>query len=310
MQARILSLVAASAILAATTVAMAQQNVQTQPAENAASFDYLLKIEGVDGESSPPPPPPPPPPQNAPTAEQGVTSGGAQATDGLMVLRYLFGAQPQPPATDATTRPEGDTGTPTAEQGVLSPEMREAALLVPAVQKVREAAGRLPPPPPQAAGRSNGGVVVLSGSSPPAASAPAEVAAPAQPLMPELPICGHCGADTAIGSANGGVWKTTDSAPASETPADVATRGQGVVPEQPACGHCGADILSAPAAAEAEERPRRRRFSLSIGGVTLSSDGGVAVAVGDVNGDSHGGNARRDNSSARQPARSSASRPR
>jgi hypothetical protein len=39
------------------------------PATSAAGgFDYYLKIDTIEGESSPPPPPPPPPPQNAPTA--------------------------------------------------------------------------------------------------------------------------------------------------------------------------------------------------------------------------------------------------
>ncbi|QGZ96407.1 hypothetical protein [Terricaulis silvestris] len=262
MQARFISLIAATAVVAAATFAFADeqngpQGVQTQPAE--AGFDFFLDIDGVKGESRdpPPPPPPPPPPQNAPAAEMGI----------------------------------------------IAPDMREAALLVPAVQKIREAAASAP---------QGDGVVVLDGTLPSGgASAPraAEIAARSQGVMPELPICGHCGADTAIGSANGGIWKTTDGA-AAETSRDVTTGGAGLMPElpicahcssdarrtgatesaprdpeQPVCGHCGADVAAAPVAATTEERPRRRVFSLSIGGITVGSDGSVNVAVGDVTGD-------------------------
>ena len=97
---------------------------------------------------------------------------------------------------------------------------------------------------------------------------------------------------SAIGSANGGVWRSTNGGAAEgATAREVTTGGQAVMPEMPICANCGADVATAtraaaaPAAATTEERPRRRVFSLSIGGITVSSDGGVNVAVGDVTGD-------------------------
>ena len=215
MQARFISLLAATAVVAAATFAFAgeqntPQGVQTQPAEAGG---YLLEIDGVKGESrDPPPPPPPPPPQNAPTAELGV----------------------------------------------VAPGVSEAALLVPAIQKVRDTAARAP---------QDDGVVVLDSNVPSggaSAPAPSDIATRGQGLMPELPICAHCAADVRRSGA-------TESAPRD--------------PEQPICAHCGSDVAAAPAAAATEERPRRRVFSLSIGGITVGSDGSVNVAVGDVTGD-------------------------
>jgi hypothetical protein len=48
MQARFISLIAATAVLAAASVAMAQnvQNNQTPGQETAAGFDYFLEIDG------------------------------------------------------------------------------------------------------------------------------------------------------------------------------------------------------------------------------------------------------------------------
>lgn len=240
MQVRILTTAAALAILAATS-AFAQQSVQTQPAEGR--FDAFLEIDGVKGESRDPPPPPPPspPPPEAPSPEHGVQAQGA---DGA------------------------------------------SALIVPAIQRVREAAqsdaltdGLMilrSAPEDETAASGNGGVWKTSDIGP-SASATREVTREGEGIVPELPICGHCGADV------------------PPPPQESA-----VMPEQPACAHCGADILQQQEPAEAP-RPRRV-FSLSIGGVTLSSDGGVAVAVGDINGDGRG-NRSGGSDAARAPAR-------
>ena len=51
----------------------------------------------------------------------------------------------------------------------------------------------------------------------------ATMAAPAAALVPEMPVCGYCGADVAAG--DGGIWKTTNGGAQtpSETPSQVQT---------------------------------------------------------------------------------------
>ena len=245
--------------------------VQAAPAE--AQFDMFIRLGGVEGDSEePPPPPPPPPPQNAPVAEAGVQAQG------------------------------GET----------------AALIVPAVQRVRESAARAP---------VADGVVVLDTALPQSAPAPRD---------PEMPICGHCASDATDVQPQHQAAQTDglmfiralfglrgSASEAAPTPADTAaaqtqtdgllimraTEGDAIVPEIPICGHCSADVAAPPAAAQTPaapaERPRRR-FSLSIGGVTLSSDGGVSVAVGDVTGD--GQESRREQTPGRAARAPSAAR--
>lgn len=174
-------------------------DVQAQPA--GAGADFFIRLPGVEGESSPPPPPPPPPPQNAPREQ--------------ISLNYE----------------EPKASSESAGANIAAPQDGQAALIVPAVQRVREAA-----------------------------AAPDD-----ENIVPELPICGHCAAD--------------------------------VAPTQPAA-------QAAPA-----ERPRRR-FSFSIGGVTLSSGGGVSVAVGDIDGDSGGGARSEPSNSRPSSARPTPVRPR
>jgi hypothetical protein len=231
--------------------------------------------------------------QQSPTIQ---TDPAAAKTDYLLEIDGVKGESSERPKSPPPPPPPPPQNAPTAEQGVLSPEMREAALLVPAVQKIREA-------PAHGRGQ-NGGVLVLSGSSPPATEAPTATAVSAQPPNPhpEQPVCGYCGADAVA------------PPPASAAARDVSAQPRNPHPEQPVCGHCGADAVASPPAPAQPERPRRR-FSLSIGGVTLSSDGGVNVAVGDVNGDGSG-HQRSESSGARTapprsaPTRTSSSRPR
>lgn len=49
----------------------------------------------------------------------------------------------------------------------------------------------------------------------------AATAAPAAALVPEMPVCGYCGADAAAG--DGGIWKTGAAAAPSESPSQVQT---------------------------------------------------------------------------------------
>lgn len=257
MQARILSAVAALAILA-TTSALAQQNVQTQPAE--ASRDFFLKLGGVEGESEPPPPPPPPPPP----------SNGAAPVEQMSLNFEKF------------EHPGGGRA-----QDVAAPPEAPAALIVPAIQRARDAAPAAPATTPaDVAPRANGTEALIV----PAVQRVRDAAAgDPQPLVPEQPICAHCGSDIIQSQAQ---------------------EPQPVVPELPICGHCGSEVAAAPApaTAEEEEQPRRRRvFSLSIGGVTVSSDGGVAVAAGEINGDGRGAR-RGGGDAARQPARATGRR--
>lgn len=72
------------------------------PSVSAAATDFYLKLDGVDGESSPPPPPPPPPPQNAPAPTQStITVGGA-----LQVESGTFNTTKAPPPPPPS--PSGD----------------------------------------------------------------------------------------------------------------------------------------------------------------------------------------------------------
>ena len=170
---------------------------------------------------------------------------------------------------------------------VAAPPEAPAALIVPAIQRARDAAPAAPATTPADLAPSANGTEALIV---PAVQRVREAAAgDPQPLVPEQPICAHCGSD---------IIQSQEQEP------------QPVVPELPICAHCGSEVAAAPASAgaEEEEQPRRRRvFSLSIGGVTVSSDGGVAVAAGDINGDGRdarggGGDA------ARQPARAAGRR--
>lgn len=137
-----------------------------------------------------------------------------------------------------------------------------------------------------------------------------------------------------IGSANGGVWKTTNggAAEAAEVEAPAGTAAglllpavqvsrdtpnpppppppppnapaqMGVeAPQDEAAGLLLPAVQKAqdPPQEAQEERPRRRGgFSLSIGGVTVGT-GGVNVAVGDVTGDGHGEGASRERSSGQR----------
>jgi hypothetical protein len=100
----------------------APANVQTSPQGNMPIF---LELDGVPGEgseapSSPPPPPPPPPPPRPPS------SGGGSLPMEEIAFNY----------TKIETPVEGEA------QDVAAPQAEQAALLVPAVQRVRESAAR------------------------------------------------------------------------------------------------------------------------------------------------------------------------
>lgn len=287
-------------------------DVQTAPQANMPIF---LELDGVPGEgseapSSPPPPPPPPPPPRSGSSmpsEQfslnfeevkGATEAGErdvaapqaeQAGLLLPAIQRVRGAA----AASENAPPTGETGVmpempicaycgadAQAEPSVQAPTEGAQGMLLPAIQQVRPAAERVPP----SAASSNGGTLTLSGNG--------------QAVMPEQPVCDHCG--------------THVQAPASEQAASLPTGRRQHIPVRPvreAAATTEASATEATAEVEQPQRPRRR-FSLSIGGVTLSSDGGVSVAVGDVTGDGSGETSQpgsdRTAPSARPARRSSA----
>jgi len=262
MRVRYLSLFVVAATFSVAANAVAQGRMEGDTARSAPG-GVSTSAHGAPG--NPPPAPPLP-----------LSGGGSMSSEQLSLNFEKYKGHTESSARDVATsqdepiglllpavQPQPETlpppsrspqNAPAAQQGVQSNSAEQAALLVPAVQRVREAAAR--------------------SRSPQAAGAQSDVTTE-----------GDAQAARGTGTltlSNGG--------------------GAAVMPEQPVCDHCGAHAeVQAQQQPAAEQQQRRRgRFSLSIGGVTLSSDGGVNIAVGDITGDGSG--AREPQAAGRQHA--------
>jgi|CXWL01.1.fsa_nt_gi hypothetical protein len=268
MKTHSIALLAAVAVLAFATPATAQP---------------FLEFGSVPGEDSPPPPPPPP--SEAPTATPGqnVSNGRGQTGVGLIVP-----AVQRDRGSRARAAAAAPTAVTTNGQGLV-PEQPVCGHCGADILT-------------QQAATTDGLLIIRHATEP----QPAPTPSTGTGLMPEMPVCGHCGADIPAqqSAATDGLlpvrYATAPQADAltdglmilranEAEAAPIPPTGTGLMPELPICGHCGADVArptaaaATPAPAPTTAPPRQRRgFSLSIGGVTLSSTSGVSVDVGAI----------------------------
>jgi hypothetical protein len=225
--------------------------------------DYLLELGGVEGDAG------------APAQTTQSVDSGRQAQAGLLLPAV------QPPRRDGSIAPEGMgiNGAEPAEgrtgTGTLTLSNGSAATTTDGLLLLRSLPGAAP---------QDDGVVVLDQSLPQGSAA-------------------GSGTGTLV-LTNGSAATTTDGLMVMRSLPPEATE-TAIDPEMPICANCGADVQAEAQAEpqqEAERERPRRSFSISIGGVTLSSDGGVAIAVGDVTGDGRGSRSESSDSARAAPS--------